>query len=91
MAEMAAAAKLKVYVQYTPEDGPTFKLKLVVPGNKTMGALAKAFVKTVAKTRAEVPAIDLEDHYCATLEDESYLRPTRTVGEALADGQSRGY
>lgn len=86
-AAKATLKKLTIIVQYTPKGRETFKLKLVVPGNKTIGALAKAFVKTVAKTRAEVPAIDLSDNYCARLDDESYLNPSRTVDEALADGE----
>ena len=78
---------VKVYVSYAPPDGAAaFRLKLIVPGNKTMAALAKAFVKTVAKTRAGVAAIDLADHYCARL-DDSYLNPTRLVSEAVSDGE----
>lgn len=88
-AAAVAPAKLTVIVHYAPPDGDPFRLKLVVPGNKTVGALAKAFAKQVARTRASVPPIDLDDHFLARRDDgQSYLNPARTVADAVADGEA---
>lgn len=85
---MAAPPPPRTYVvEYAPPGGAAFRLKLVVPGDKkkTVGALAKAFIKSVAKTRPAVDAIDLDAHYLA-LPDGSYLNPTRLAAEAIPDG-----
>lgn len=91
MAALEAPAPVTVIVHYAPPEGggAPFRLRLVVPGNKSVGALAKAFAKTVAKTRTSVPPIDLADHYCARRDEAAnYLNPGRSVGEALADGEA---
>ena len=87
--ERATMSNTTIYLHYSPEGGDggkPVKLKLVLPPNKTVMAVTKAFAKAVAKSRPEFEAIDL-GKVAVTRFDGSVVESIRTVGDAFREGE----
>jgi len=78
---MAATVTLIAHYKPRPSEGEEFKLKLKVPGTKTVNAVVKAFAKAVAKSpRGYGLVLDATECF-VNLPDGTYVRPETLAGD----------